>query len=385
MISNEQFSGLIGRIYDCTLEPDGWPETMGEICRAVDCAAAAIMLIDLQHSQHHFFRTWNLDPYWLAAQEHYYDDITFLHQNSPLVANESFGEPLVHSREIPEEVYRKTRFFQEWVRPQGFHDSMQVVVLHEPPRIGAFAVQRRDDVGLLSDEDIAVMQLLAPHICRAVAISDLMDMKTLEVQALAASLDAFAAGIVVVADDSRILHVNLAAQAMLEHKAPIRSVNGRLTASDPIADGALARAVVIARRNEPEIGSAGIGVALRGDSGEIAVAHVLPLASGELRTRLVPQATAAVFVTHAASRPALDTAAIAVSVGLTQAEARLLEQLAGGATLANAAVALGIAETTAKTHLSHIFSKTGVSRQTDLIALVHRLTPPVRVSSRVVT
>jgi DNA-binding CsgD family transcriptional regulator len=52
--------------------------------------------------------------------------------------------------------------------------------------------------------------------------------------------------------------------------------------------------------------------------------------------------------------------------------------LAEGAKLAEAAVALGIADTTAKTHLTHIFSKTGVSRQVDLIALIHRLVPPVQ-------
>jgi DNA-binding CsgD family transcriptional regulator len=46
--------------------------------------------------------------------------------------------------------------------------------------------------------------------------------------------------------------------------------------------------------------------------------------------------------------------------------------------LVEAAAALGIAETTAKTHLSRIFAKTGVSRQAELVALVHRLTPPLQ-------
>jgi DNA-binding CsgD family transcriptional regulator len=46
--------------------------------------------------------------------------------------------------------------------------------------------------------------------------------------------------------------------------------------------------------------------------------------------------------------------------------------------LIEAASALGITEATARTHRNHIFTKTGVSRRTDLLALVGRLVPPIR-------
>ena len=43
-----------------------------------------------------------------------------------------------------------------------------------------------------------------------------------------------------------------------------------------------------------------------------------------------------------------------------------------------AAEMLGIGETTAKTHLRHIHSKTGTSKQTELMHLFMSSTPPVR-------
>jgi DNA-binding CsgD family transcriptional regulator len=49
-----------------------------------------------------------------------------------------------------------------------------------------------------------------------------------------------------------------------------------------------------------------------------------------------------------------------------------------GATLAQAAAALGIAPTTAKSQLHSAFRKAGVSRQADLLALLERLDPRVR-------
>jgi DNA-binding CsgD family transcriptional regulator len=65
--------------------------------------------------------------------------------------------------------------------------------------------------------------------------------------------------------------------------------------------------------------------------------------------------------------PAL--AAFATRHGLTRAEARVLGAIAGGQGLIEAAKQLGVGATTARTHLSRIFSKTGTSRQTELIRL----------------
>ena len=45
-----------------------------------------------------------------------------------------------------------------------------------------------------------------------------------------------------------------------------------------------------------------------------------------------------------------------------------------------AAEMLGIAETTAKTHLQHIFAKTGTSKQTELMHLFMSSAPPVMMT-----
>ena len=106
-------------------------------------------------------------------------------------------------------------------------------------------------------------------------------------------------------------------------------------------------------------------------------AHVLPLTGGDLRTRLQPAAVAAIFI---GARPdEREVAEIAAATyGLTPAEARVLTSLLSGRTLAETATDLGIAANTVKTHLDRIFSKTGVSRQADLMRLGTGLVPPLR-------
>jgi DNA-binding CsgD family transcriptional regulator len=54
----------------------------------------------------------------------------------------------------------------------------------------------------------------------------------------------------------------------------------------------------------------------------------------------------------------------------TRAEANLALQLASGLTLVEACEHLNISRNTGKSHLSSIFSKTGVARQTQLLQLI---------------
>jgi DNA-binding CsgD family transcriptional regulator/PAS domain-containing protein len=287
-------------------------------------------------------------------------------------------EPLVLSRDVPEAVYSNMPYYTELIKPMGICDTVQSIVLRDPNRIGVFAANRHDSVGLITDREIAIMRMLAPHLRRAVTISDLIDIKALEAHALSATLNNFQTGVIVVAADGRVLHANDAARRMFDNGGPVRSINGRLTAYEPEASDELARALALACNNEAAIGASGIGIALNGPSGELAVAHVLPLARGDLRTRLMPTATAAVFVSKSDNPLPTDMSAIGRAFALTPAETHLLEHLAQGATLADVSRVLGISITTAKTHLSHIFSKTGVTRQTDLIALVNRLMPQIK-------
>ena len=106
-------------------------------------------------------------------------------------------------------------------------------------------------------------------------------------------------------------------------------------------------------------------------------AHVLPLTGGDLRTRLQPAAVAAIFI---GARPdEREVAEIAAATyGLTPAETRVLTSLLSGRTPGKSAADLGVAVATVKTQLKHIFSKTGISRQADLMRLGTGLVPPSR-------
>jgi DNA-binding CsgD family transcriptional regulator len=58
--------------------------------------------------------------------------------------------------------------------------------------------------------------------------------------------------------------------------------------------------------------------------------------------------------------------------GLTPCEAKLTLEILCGRTLDQAAARLSISMNTARTHLKHVFHKTGTNRQSELLRLVFR-------------
>lgn len=371
----EQLSHLIGAIYDCAIDPNRWAPTLGEICRLLDLSAACLGVDDAATHEHLYNCNVGIESDWLERRTQYGPDISAFMALVPGLMTRPLNEPVVTSRDIDrrDPRYLENRYVREWTRPQGIVDALHVTLIRDADRIGSLFCGRHESVGPIGEREVRVMRLLAPHLRRAVTIGDLLDMRMLEAHALKSTLDGVSAGVLLVGEGGEVLHANRSATRMLNKKSPIATAQGCLGAPDCATSAALRNAIAAAR-DDVEMGEQGLSLALANACAAPALAYVLPLANGHARTRLAPRALAAVFVREAMSGPLRNIGAVAAAFALSPAEARLLEQVcAPGVTLIDAAAALDIAETTAKTQIKNIFAKTGVNRQTDLVALVHRL------------
>jgi hypothetical protein len=120
-LTPDRLSALIGAIYDCAVEPNLWPTTIGQICADIDCMMGALILVDLQGSRHRFISKWDTP----AGSENYFDEMTLLYRSAPNALTQSIDEPLVLSRDIPEEIWTNTRYYREWAKPLGIRTSHQ--------------------------------------------------------------------------------------------------------------------------------------------------------------------------------------------------------------------------------------------------------------------
>ena len=71
---------------------------------------------------------------------------------------------------MPYHEFLETRFYREWVRPQGLVDFVTAVLDKSTASVAMFGVFRHERNGVVDDDARHRMRLIVPHIRRAVLI-----------------------------------------------------------------------------------------------------------------------------------------------------------------------------------------------------------------------
>ena len=279
---------------------------------------------------------------------------------------------------MPYEEFQEARFFQEWARPQGWVDSVQAILEKSATSFAHLSFLRNEATGSADEGTRRRMQLIVPHVRRAVLIGKVIGLKTAEAASFADSLDGLRAGVFLIDARGHIVHANASGHDLLADGAVLKSVNGKIVASDPSAQQVLSDVFLSAGNGDAAIGGKGIAVPLSARNGERYVAHVLPLTSGvRRRAGASYSAVAALFVRRAALDIPSAPEVIARTYKLTPTELRVLLAIVEVGGTPEVAEALGVAETTVKFHLRRLFEKTGAHRQADLVKLVAGFSNPL--------
>lgn len=194
-------------------------------------------------------------------------------------------------------------------------------------------------------------------------------------QLLGTALDLLPISIVIVGADGIIIHANAAAAAMLSARDPIGCRRGTLYCDSPATTKALAAAIDLTTRED---GAVGAEIPLSCRDGRVAIVHARQLGCAVFRQTSRTSKSVALFITEPQRRPSPPLAALTRLFNLTPAELRVVAQIASGKNRKATATFLGLADSTIKTHLDHIFLKTATSDQTELSRLVERLSWPPR-------
>jgi DNA-binding CsgD family transcriptional regulator len=379
-LSPQALSCLIGSIYDCALDPSRWDTTLIEIKDALHCENAILHLNDLRHDRIIVSKIVGMEPYWLERVLSHSSEIN-LRLAQDLATWPSLDQAHVVSRHMPREFIENSRYVQECWGPQGIVDVIAYFLMNTPTRFSGISFGRHKKYGLIGEREIELGDLLLPHIRRAVTISDVLDANKIERARMSEALDALRCAVVLTDARCAVLHANRSAQSMLVNGGHLQDIGGVLQAKSAAAAAELRAAVRIAAQDEAEIGKAGLAIRLTGSNEPPVFAHVLPMNGGDRRTRLQPSAVAAVFINAPVNKE--DVAHLmATAYELTPAETRVLASLLAGRTLTATATALGITVATAKTHLEHIFAKTGVTRQAELMRLLTGFVSPAQAETR---
>jgi DNA-binding CsgD family transcriptional regulator len=370
----EELSVFIGEIYDAAIDASRWRSVLAKAAKFIGGSSAALFSKDAASGAGNIYHEFGTDPHY---RQLYFDKYIKL---DPATTGHFFAEveqPISVTDLMPYDEFLESRFYREWVQPQGVVDFLAAVLDKSVTSVAMFGVFRHESDGLVDEEARQRISLIIPHIRRAVLVSRAIDRKTTEAATFADTLDGLSAGMCLIDADGRVVHTNLAGRTILGMNDFLSESGGCITARDRDVERMLQDLLSAARDSDLAIGTEGIDLPLRAQDGTRYVAHVLPLTSGvRRRAGIAYSAVAALFIRKSTIEVPSTPEVIARAYHLTPTELRVLLAIVEVGRVPEVAVALGVAESTVKTHLGHLFEKTGVTRQADLVKIVAGFSTP---------
>jgi DNA-binding CsgD family transcriptional regulator len=376
-MDNTKLFDAVGALYDCVAEPDRWPSALGRINELTDSVIAMLAVMDVSRKTARFSAVHG-DPAVLeplvttyAAHVPFYSILPKFEIDVPL----DFDELCNLYGPDGYDVWYASRTYTDWMRPNRFRTGFNLAVMKRDEYVGALTTITRNDTPS-SPASMARLSQLAPHIRRAVTITDLFEAEQRKAGIFREVIDNLSHPVLIVTSDMRLLYANTSAEVLLRDETLIRQAEGRLAIAYAPAQALVAHAVEVGHRDEVLLGAVGIGVPLVRTE-RPSILHVLPLAR-RANVGLSPLATAAIFIAAPGINPVPALEAISALFGLTVAEKRVAALAAEGRTRSEIAQANGVSEHTVKTQLGVVYDKTGTRDQRQLQLLVRELTPPIR-------
>ncbi|GAB2660541.1 LuxR C-terminal-related transcriptional regulator [Prescottella soli] len=368
MISLDEFSRLVSAIYATTVAPEQWDSVLRGLVRAFDGRASGLL------TSRRAIRQVGVEPSMRTYNE-YYGQLDY-------VAEAVVRAPIGRIHTGTELIYPRTNteFYADWCRPNHFGDGLFVRLTSGRSNAWLAVAAERGSEPFGTADRLSLLRQFVPHLQQAIHTqAKLVDLEQSE-RDLSAAIEQVSRGIVLIAADTRILHLNTAAERMFVsddglHLDPQGSISASLTHSDRELRSLMYHALNAHGDGAPSGGS----VSCPRPSGRCEYAvHVVPLSAATVEATVgldASKATALVVIDDPDRVPKLDTAMLRRLYALTSTEAEVALRVAQGDGLRPIAEEFSVSTTTIRTHLQHIFEKTTTHRQAELVRLLLSIGP----------
>jgi DNA-binding CsgD family transcriptional regulator/PAS domain-containing protein len=356
----------VASIYDAATDPDRWPLALQAIAdvtadvgtvlmwRRGDGGFGTIVSPALEKAQADYAALW-----WRR-------DIRAFRGAELAYA---FPEDGVTDRDIvTEDEIRDHPIYTDFLVPHGLGWFAAANVAPDPKVYVVISVQRRHDRPWFTGDEVHLVSKLGRHVEQSLRLSMRLIDAEVSRDGLAAALAAMKIGLFGLDSLGRITHLNAAGRALLGNGLSVE--NDRLAPRDRAAHTEFEEKFEAARGDLATTGPKTM-ILKTGDGADPLLLHFLPVSGRDAIDDAFLAATRVlVLVSRIGRNEPVDPTILRDLMGLTLAEARVATLVGSGLAPKTAAGRLGITEETTRTVLKRVFSKTGVSRQSELVALL---------------
>jgi DNA-binding CsgD family transcriptional regulator len=361
----------VHQIYDKTLEPGGWSAVLPSVAAALRSRQSILVAQNVAGGAADICGSAGAAPEdWarFAAAVSAGLAPSYLQLIQPARAVQS-------SAMQSDRDFERSAFYNEFVRPVGAFYAMLTSPVRTHEQRVFFIVARdlgREDY---DREDVAAMKVVVPHVATAFRIGFQLRGADLRAASAVAALDRLDSGVVLLDEARRIVFTNRAAEVLLDGGNGLRVDADGLSAVDAATDDMLRGAIVACRRHDAVSNGPGRAVDVPRDSDRAPLRILVAPCGGPALQQDSgwlghARPAAMLLITDPERDRSARRDALRRRFGLTPAEANVASEIIRGDGREAAAARLGISVSTARTHLTNIFEKTGARRQAALVRLL---------------
>jgi len=376
-----QMARVFARLFDAAADFDKWPLFLENLTTMFEARGANLMHFDHADNRLAFSMQYGYDNISLTKLE----QLAHLFPDDPRIAYamRHAGMPVTCRQCVDEETLHASRVYKEFLGPAGVEYTMGVHFMDESMGY-ALSVMRGPESQPFTRADSELFGELVPSVKRAIELHKRLAMLDFEKRMALETFDTMPLGLVLAASDGRVFFANRAAHEISANRDGFVIANDRFSvhAPDQTAKilGYIRQAVESARRGEILTAE---GLPITRPSGERPYEAVIATVWGNhLRFGLgqLDDPVAVLFITDPDRPQEAPPEILQRLYGLTPAEAKVVELLVAGNSVAKASGILKLSEHTVREHLGVAFEKTGTKRQAELIKRI--LSAPVWVAAR---
>ena len=371
MIKHEAFERILASMHEAALDDTLWSTASALIDDALRVHGNCLGIVDL-----HF--AGDVTVYFAGFYFHgqrnrelereYFEVYLPLDERVPRASQLPDSQPVYISDLFTKEELKNSPVYNDFLNRLHAQNSINLRLDGPHGSSICWGINDPVDGNDWSSAKLDSIRRLLPHIRQYVSMRQALAGAGALGASLTELLDTTGAGIIQLDRRGRILEMNDRARDLLRFGDGLFDERGFLFARRPEDNADLQEML---NRALPPYGARGVGgsAMVRRASALPLALHVSPVGRQETDLRVWPVA-ALVLVVDPASRFRIDPSILGAALGITEMESQVAVLLAEGRSVAQIAGAMGRKESTIRTHVKHMFTKLGLSRQVDLVRLV---------------
>ncbi len=370
MLSEEEISTLLGRIYEAAGDATLWAPLIETLAERTKSTSAALVIQAFDQELYAISNSWRLPEEFVRAYQEYYHSLDIW--AAVVVPNrEKYPGGYVCASEslCPTPEMRKKEFYNDHLTQGGIEHALFELVENSESCVAAVALYRDKSGGEFEEAELNMVRFLAPHLRRAFDLYRRFSALKARSEGVERALDLLATGVIFLNSKGQIILMNRTAEAVVAERDGLLMEPNGLRAENSEESTRLVSAM-----RRAALTSDGNGA---GAGGTVSVSRrdrpSLQLQISPIRTSVVDGmrgAAAVVFVTDPLRTQRPEHQMLRGAYGLTAAECRVALLLGDGRSPRQICETVGVTENTVRSQIKSIFSKTGVRRQSELVRLL---------------